>query len=502
MTVRIKETLNGRVTNADLADKATALSSSAGSTTLPVYFKDGKPTATSTSLAVGITGNAATATKLATARTIALTGSVTGSGTFDGSGNLSITTTTNHDHDSSYVKLDSTLNLPNVAGAWSGGKTLTNLPIHFANYSGVSTTLSSSNYHPLLGVSTTSGHIVNLGGYKDNVGFYGYYASQSSSTNATSWSVTIDSSTGKLTSTEGIITPTTETLASKASVLASGTKNSDATAYSVGSTTLPVYFKDGVPVATSTTLDVNISKNAATATKLATARTIALTGSVTGSGTFDGSGNLSITTTTNHTHSQYALLASDNSMSGTNTFTKQVVLGSNSQSSISSTGGIKVNDVRSATLTPESISQAANFYFVNSSNTPTTDWWSVLHVKGWSSSGYASWELAGNASTSAGKDLWFRDGVSSTWGSWKKILDSSNYTSYAPTKTGSGASGTWGISISGTAAKATALASTIGISLTGNVKGSVTGINAGSSAQIEANMKWAVYDDDDTNVES
>ena len=33
-----------------------------------------------------LTGNAATATKLATARTIALTGAVTGSGTFDGSG--------------------------------------------------------------------------------------------------------------------------------------------------------------------------------------------------------------------------------------------------------------------------------------------------------------------------------------------------------------------------------------------------------------------------------
>ena len=40
-----------------------------------------------------ITGNADTATKLATARTIAVTGDVTGSGTFDGSGNLSITTT-------------------------------------------------------------------------------------------------------------------------------------------------------------------------------------------------------------------------------------------------------------------------------------------------------------------------------------------------------------------------------------------------------------------------
>ena len=39
------------------------------------------------------TGNAATATALATARTIALTGDVTGSATFDGSGNISITTT-------------------------------------------------------------------------------------------------------------------------------------------------------------------------------------------------------------------------------------------------------------------------------------------------------------------------------------------------------------------------------------------------------------------------
>jgi len=43
-------------------------------------------------------GNASTATKLATARTISLTGAVTGSGSFDGSGNLSIATTVNHSH--------------------------------------------------------------------------------------------------------------------------------------------------------------------------------------------------------------------------------------------------------------------------------------------------------------------------------------------------------------------------------------------------------------------
>ena len=43
--------------------------------------------------AIGISGNAATATKLATARSIALSGDVTGSASFDGSGNISIAAT-------------------------------------------------------------------------------------------------------------------------------------------------------------------------------------------------------------------------------------------------------------------------------------------------------------------------------------------------------------------------------------------------------------------------
>ena len=50
-----------------------------------------------------LTGNASTASKLATARTISLTGSVTGSASFDGSGNISIATTVNHNHNSSYI---------------------------------------------------------------------------------------------------------------------------------------------------------------------------------------------------------------------------------------------------------------------------------------------------------------------------------------------------------------------------------------------------------------
>lgn len=83
---------------------------------------------------ISITGNAASATKLATARTISLTGSVTGSGTFDGSGNLSIATTTNHTHNyagsssaggsaNSAVKLDtSTAGDSNTPVYFSGGK--------------------------------------------------------------------------------------------------------------------------------------------------------------------------------------------------------------------------------------------------------------------------------------------------------------------------------------------------------------------------------------------
>ena len=44
---------------------------------------------------------------------------------------------------------------------------------------------------------------------------------------------------------------------------------------------------------------------------------------------------------------------------------------------------------------------------------------------------------------------------STDWAAWKLILDSNNYTSYTVTKTGSGASGTWGINISGNAATST-----------------------------------------------
>jgi hypothetical protein len=42
-----------------------------------------------------------------------------------------------------------------------------------------------------------------------------------------------------------------------------------------------------------------------------------------------------------------------------------------------------------------------------------------------------------------------------TWNSWKTVLHDGNYNSYSPTLTGTGASGTWSISVSGNAATVT-----------------------------------------------
>lgn len=84
----------------------------------------------------------------------------------------------------------------------------------------------------------------------------------------------------------------------------------------------------------SGTWGINVTGNSGTATKLQTARTISLTGSVTGSGSFDGSGNLTISTTTNHYHNQYydsgisraanTVLAAPNGSAGSAIFRKLV----------------------------------------------------------------------------------------------------------------------------------------------------------------------------------
>jgi hypothetical protein len=56
----------------------------------------------------------------------------------------------------------------------------------------------------------------------------------------------------------------------------------------------------------------------------------------------------------------------------------------------------------------------------------------------------------------AGNDLIFRGGWNGNgWNTWNKVLTNQNYTSYSPSLTGSGASGTWGINVNGYAGSLT-----------------------------------------------
>ena len=75
------------------------------------------------------------------------------------------------------------------------------------------------------------------------------------------------------------------------------------------------------------------------------------------------------------------------------------------------------------------------------------DWWHVLHMD-WS--GAANWRSELALPTQHRNGVYYRSDNWS-WSSWIKLLDANNYTDYTVTKTGAGANGTWGISISGTA---------------------------------------------------
>lgn len=88
--------------------------------------------------------------------------------------------------------------------------------------------------------------------------------------------------------------------------------------------------------------------NVASSSKWANARTITLTGSVTGSVSIDGSANVSLATTTNHTHSEYLPL-SGGTLNGaltvpTLTSTGKILLGDSSLSAMVGSVGIQRHD--------------------------------------------------------------------------------------------------------------------------------------------------------------
>lgn len=174
---------------------------------------------------------------------------------------------------------------------------------------------------------------------------------------------------------------------------------------------------------------LNVSDNAATATKLQTPRTISLTGNASGSANFDGSGNISINTTVSNAdkvdgyhESSFLRYRGAAAANGEDTYWSQI--------------GIKRYDGK----LPKGISGTYNYGGVVSLPADTG----------------ARLDIWYNHQCSVNGDgLWYRSGYSVDKKAWARLLDSANYTKYAPTKDGTGASGTWNINITGTAAKAT-----------------------------------------------
>lgn len=239
-----------------------------------------------------------------------------------------------------------------------------------------------------------------------------------------------------------------------------------------GSATLPIYLNAGTPTACSTTLGVSITGNAATATKLqtartingtsfdgtanivtaywGTARTISLSGAVTGSASVNGSQNVTITTT-------YQFGSIDGRY-----------VGGNKTANHGSSGTAYTADTYSSTFVNKAFvafAERGSWVYANNGYV-STDTGVNIPLAGtaifqWGASDTNKTQLyitphnnSGVSNPAANEMLFYTSNGSGYTSAWTRVLTHRNYTNYTVTKTGGGASGTWGISITGNAATA------------------------------------------------
>jgi hypothetical protein len=116
-------------------------------------------------------------------------------------------------------------------------------------------------------------------------------------------------------------------------------------------------------------------------------------------------------------------------------------------------------------------------YSSSATNTPTTSGILYNFTSGTSGSGDGGqfWQdyITNN--------LYLRQRWGGTYGSWLTMLSSSNYNSYAPTLTGTGASGNWGINVTGSSGSCTGNAATATILQTAR---NINGVSFNGSADI------------------
>jgi hypothetical protein len=182
---------------------------------------------------LALTGNAASASKLATARTIALSGGATGVATsFDGTANISISVT-----GLDATKMTGVLPDANLSGTYTG--------VNITGNAATASTLQTAR--AINGVSFNGAGNITVEPYVE----------LDTTTNASRYLTFIDGSAG---------------------------------GYSRLNLDTALSYNPSTKL-----LGASVTGNAATATKLATARTITLAGNATGSASFDGSANITLT---------------------------------------------------------------------------------------------------------------------------------------------------------------------------------------------------------------
>lgn len=342
-----------------------------------------------------LNGNSATATKLQTPRTLSLTGKAAGSATFDGSANASINVTSVNADTASKL---STARKINITGNASGSAA-------FDGTSDVSINVSVSQAaHADKATQDTNGRAftdtnayMHISALADNTDFNNvkttgiYYCTGSTYPNRphNSW---------------GILT-----------VYSIGTVKQE---YRLDNAA--VYYTRVYNNTNWTAWSKVNAANADTATKLATPRAISLTGNASGSANFDGSGNVSINATVNE--SKHAAAANALNSMGNKTA------------------------IKDGTREPLNLS----LYQVYNNGYPVP-YGNLLSIGG-AGGGELLAEWSGGDKGIG--HLYYRNrrDTGYLWSDWRTVAFTSDINSFAPTKTGAGASGTWGISITGNAA--------------------------------------------------
>lgn len=278
-----------------------------------------------------------------------------------------------------------------------------------------------------------------------------------------------------------------------------------------GSATLPIYLNAGTPTACSTTLGVSITGNAATATKLqtartingtsfdgtanivtaywGTARTISLSGAVTGSASVNGSQNVTITTT-------YQFGSIDGRY-----------VGGNKTANHGSSGTAYTADTYSSTFVNKAFvafAERGSWAYANNGYVSTDTGVNIplagTAVFQWGASDTSKTQLyitpynnLGVSNPAANEMLFYTSNGSGYNSAWTRVLTHRNYTNYTVTKTGGGASGTWGISITGTAASARKLYKIDGTSRTWSTSESVVGNGIVKYTDTTTSGRWDSY---------